>query len=131
MICLSMQAFKKMAWVCCGSISEAHRQFCRTCGCSLFYYLDALPDILFYYPATLDGGVHPGHPEGTEHHVHVGSKAKWESFEDSLPRHNEELDQTMLTNNESKPACRTQQNGDRRRCETWKSLRISQWHGIW
>jgi len=29
---------------------------------------------LFYYPATLDGAVHPGHPEGSEHHVHVGSK---------------------------------------------------------
>ena len=77
-----------------------HRQFCRTCGCSLLYYLDNLPDIVFYYPATLDGGAHPGHPEGSEHHVHVGSKANWESFEDSLPRHNEGLEKTMLMNNE-------------------------------
>ena len=77
-----------------------HRQFCRTCGCSLLYYLDDLPDIVFYYPATLDGGVHPGHPEASEHHVHVGSKANWESFEDSLPRHDEGLEKTMLTSNE-------------------------------
>ncbi len=68
---------------------EVQRQFCQKCGCSLFYSLDALPDLVFYYPATLDGGIHPGHPEGAERHIYVGSKAEWEQFEDDLPKHTE------------------------------------------
>jgi len=63
------------------------RQFCRTCGCSLFYFADNLPGIVFYYPTTLDGGVHPGHPEEAEHHIFVESRVDWEAFEDKLPRH--------------------------------------------
>jgi hypothetical protein len=43
--------------------------------------------MVFYFPATLDNGAHPGHAEGTEHHVFVDSKAAWEGFEDNLPRH--------------------------------------------
>jgi hypothetical protein len=75
------------------------RQFCQTCGCSLFYFDNRLPEIMFYYPATLDDGAHPGHPEGAEHHVHVDSRADWEAFEDKLPRHAEGLDRSVLTNN--------------------------------
>ncbi len=65
------------------------RQFCRNCGCSIFYFDDRLPEMVFYYPATLDEGSHPGHPEGAEHHVFIDSKANWERFEDNLPRHAE------------------------------------------
>ena len=73
------------------------RQFCRTCGCSLFYFDKKFPEVMFYYPATLDDGVHPGHPEGNEHHVWVESKANWETFEDKLPRHKEGVGQAALS----------------------------------
>lgn len=66
--------------------SGDRRQFCRTCGCSLFYFVSDLSESMFYFPATLDGGIHPGHPEGSECHVYVGSKAEWEHFSDTLPR---------------------------------------------
>ncbi len=72
------------------------RQFCRTCGSSLFYFADDLQGMMFYYPSRLDGGVHPGRPEGAEHHVHVGSKADWECFEDNLSRHKEGVGQATL-----------------------------------
>jgi len=52
---------------------------------------------MFYYPAALDDGVHPGHPEGNEHHVWVESKANWETFEDKLPRHKEGVGQAALS----------------------------------
>jgi hypothetical protein len=71
---------------------EVQRKFCRTCGCSLLYYEDELPDKVFYYPATLDEGIHPGHPKGSEHHIYVDSKAEWELFETSLPWHDEDMD---------------------------------------
>ena len=71
------------------SPSNARRQFCRTCGCSLFYYLDDTPEIMYYYPATLDRGVHPGHPDEEEYHAYVGSKASWENFDDDLPKFSE------------------------------------------
>jgi hypothetical protein len=68
---------------------EVQRLFCGKCGCSLFYYWDKFPDKLFYYPATLDAGVHPGHPKDAEHHIYVGSKAEWDSFVNGLPKHTE------------------------------------------
>ena len=61
-------------------------QFCKVCGCRLFSYEDSAPDIMYFAPATLDGGAHPGHPEGTESHIHMDSKAAWERVEESLPR---------------------------------------------
>ena len=73
----------------CEILPGVRRQFCRTCGCSLFYYDNKFPTIMFYYPSTLDDGAHPGHPEGAEHHVFVESKVDWEAFEDNLPRHAE------------------------------------------
>lgn len=62
------------------------RQFCRSCGCSLFYFHFAYPSMIFYYPATLDGGAHPGPAVDREHHIYVDSKAEWEAFNDGLPR---------------------------------------------
>jgi len=62
------------------------RRFCRVCGCSLFYFHHAYPTRIFYFPATLDGGVHPGHAADRERHIYVDSKAEWEAFRDDLPR---------------------------------------------
>lgn len=74
------------------------RQFCGKCGCSILYYDSTLPDTVFYFPSTLDGGMHPGHPAENEHHVHVESRVSWENFEDGLPRHAEGLTGATLEN---------------------------------
>ena len=63
------------------------RQFCRTCGCSLFYFHHSYPRLMFYFPATLDDGVHPGHRSGLERHIFTDSKAEWGFFDADLPRH--------------------------------------------
>jgi len=65
------------------------RQFCSACGCSLFYYHYAYPQLMFYFPATLDDGAHPGHRAGLERHIFLDSKAGWENFSDDLPRHDD------------------------------------------
>ena len=73
-------------------------QFCSRCGSSLYYLCDELPEILFYFPATLDDGAHPGHAEGTENHIHVASKARWESLQSYLPKHDQGVDRSVLMN---------------------------------
>lgn len=78
-----------------------HRKFCKTCGSSLFYIADDLPEVLFYFPATLDGGAHPGHEEGAEHHIHLSSKASWEIIETNLPKHDRGIDRATLMNDSS------------------------------
>jgi hypothetical protein len=62
-------------------------QFCKTCGCHLFSYEDSEKTLMYFSPATLDGGVHPGHPDGTEIHIQVGSKAEWARLDSELPRY--------------------------------------------
>jgi hypothetical protein len=62
------------------------RQFCRTCGCPLFIFLDDTPDVVYFTAATLDGGKHPGHPRDMECHIYVGSKVEWERIADDLPQ---------------------------------------------
>jgi hypothetical protein len=42
---------------------------------------------MYFFPSTLDGGVHPGHPVGTESHIYVGSKAEWDSICGNLPQY--------------------------------------------
>lgn len=64
-------------------------RFCRTCGSRLFAYEDSEPDLMYFMPATLDGGVHPGHPSDKECHIHVGSSAVWEIIGDDLPKYEE------------------------------------------
>ena len=64
-------------------------RFCRTCGSRLFAYEDGEPDLMYLMPATLDGGVHPGHPSDKECHIHVGSKAVWDNIADDLPQYQE------------------------------------------
>ncbi len=61
--------------------------FCKTCGCHLFVYEDSEPRLMYFHPATLDGGVHPGHPAGKECHVYVGSKVEWETICGNLPQY--------------------------------------------
>jgi hypothetical protein len=61
--------------------------FCKTCGCHLFAYEDSEPRLMYFFPSTLDGGVHPGHPAGTESHIYVGSKAEWDTICGNLPQY--------------------------------------------
>ena len=44
---------------------------------------------MYFMPATLDGGAHPGHPADKEPHIHVGSKAEWERITDDLPKYDQ------------------------------------------
>ena len=62
-------------------------QFCKTCGCHLFSRDAGAPDLMYFLPATLDGGAHPGHAAGKESHIYVGSKAEWDRFADDLPKY--------------------------------------------
>ncbi|MBL9046061.1 MAG: GFA family protein [Tabrizicola sp.] len=62
-------------------------RFCMTCGSRIFAYEDSEPDLMYFMPATLDGGAHPGHPADKESHIHVGSKAVWEHIADDLPKY--------------------------------------------
>lgn len=64
-------------------------RFCTTCGSRIFAYEDSEPELMYFMPATLDGGVHPGHPEGKEAHIHVASKASWEHISDDLPKYDQ------------------------------------------
>lgn len=72
-------------------------EFCKTCGCLLFAYEDGEPDVMYFSPATLDGGVHPGHPDGKESHIYVGSKAEWERIADDLPKYDTTSPDEIIT----------------------------------
>lgn len=72
-------------------------RFCRTCGCHLFAFEDSEADLMYFAPATLDGGVHPGHPAGKECHIHVGSKAEWHHFADDLPKYDRESPDEIIS----------------------------------
>ena len=63
------------------------RHFCSGCGCHLFGYEESEPRLMYFLPATLDGGAHPGHPADKESHIYVRSKAPWERMADSLPQY--------------------------------------------
>jgi len=63
------------------------RKFCQTCSCYLFALEDSETDLLYFAPATIDGGRHPGHPPGSESHIYVRSKAEWEVIADGLPQY--------------------------------------------
>ena len=63
------------------------RQFCRTCSCYLFAYEDSEPDLMYFAPATIDGGRHPGHPPQSESHIYLRSKCEWEQVGDDLPKY--------------------------------------------
>lgn len=69
--------------------SSFEYRFCSTCGSRIFAYEDSEPDLMYFMPATLDGGAHPGHPADKESHIHVASKATWERLTDDLPKFDE------------------------------------------
>lgn len=68
---------------------NAHRKFCKACG----YHIVEVPrdrsDEVYVPVGALDGGAHPGHPEGAIKHVFVGSKLPWYEIADGLPQHEE------------------------------------------
>ena len=65
------------------------RKFCRTCGAHIMEVVDDAPEEVYVAAGTIDGGAHPGHPEGAIKHIFVGSKVPWYEITDSLPRHEE------------------------------------------
>lgn len=66
------------------------RQFCKTCSCYLFAYEDTETDLMYFAPATIDGGKHPGHQPGSESHIYLRSKCEWEQVADDLPKYQAE-----------------------------------------
>ncbi|MEM9775141.1 MAG: GFA family protein [Chloroflexota bacterium] len=54
------------------------RKFCKICGCHLFMTIDAIPEEVYVWVASLDDGAHPEHPADKEAHIFIGSKADWE-----------------------------------------------------
>jgi hypothetical protein len=79
------------------SSSSFAEKFCKTCGCHLFAYEDSQPDLMYFAPATIDGGLHPGHPPNKESHIYVGSKAEWEQLADGLPKYDTSSPDEIIT----------------------------------
>lgn len=63
--------------------------FCKTCGCHLFAEHDHNPGVMWYMPATLDGGDTPQHPTESEKHIFVASCSALEPLSDSIPEYDE------------------------------------------
>lgn len=72
-------------------------QFCKTCGSPLFAYEESEKKLMYFAPATLDGGKHPGHPADKEVHIYVGSKAEWEKIPDDLPKYDNGCPDEIVT----------------------------------
>ena len=79
------------------SSASFYGQFCRTCGCHLFSYEISEPVLMYFFPATLDGGVHPGHPPNKESHIYVGSKAEWDRIPDGVAKFEEVSPDEIVT----------------------------------
>jgi hypothetical protein len=77
--------------------------FCRRCGCHLFSWDASAPDLMYFLPATLDGGAHPGHPADRESHIYVGSKAAWDRFADDLPKYETSSPDEIVTGFQRSP----------------------------
>ncbi len=73
------------------------RQFCRTCGCHLFSTEHGDQEFMYLSPATLDGGVHPGHPPEKESHTYVASKAEWDRIPDGIAQFDENSPDEIVT----------------------------------
>jgi hypothetical protein len=73
------------------------RLFCRTCGCQLFAYEDSEPVLMYFGPATLDGGAHPGHPPDKEYHIQFASRAEWDPTDDDLAKYDSTGPDEILT----------------------------------
>ena len=77
------------AITCYKSSPGCGRFFCSRCGSQIYSDVDELPGIRFVTIGTLDGGAHPGHKAGAEHHIYVGTKVPWWKITDGLPQHEE------------------------------------------
>ena len=67
------------------SSQQVTRTFCGTCGSSLQFLFDGLPDMVWIAAGTFDDL-----PElRPEAHIFVGSKAPWHDITDALPCHDE------------------------------------------
>ncbi|MGH7789489.1 MAG: GFA family protein [Candidatus Binatia bacterium] len=65
------------------SSKDVRRSFCATCGSSLLFRLDSLPDAVWVAVASLDDD-----PDlRPQAHIFVGSKANWHEITDTLPQH--------------------------------------------
>src|SRR5690606_5687552 len=71
------------ALVSYASSESVRREFCGTCGSSLFWRSDEWPDELGVALGTLDDDP-VGRPEA---HIYVASRAPWFEITDDLPRH--------------------------------------------
>lgn len=69
------------------SSATLQERFCRTCGSHLFAHEESEPTLMYFMPATLDGGVHPGHPSNKESHIYMGSRAEWDPTADNLAKY--------------------------------------------
>ena len=78
------------------SASFSYR-FCATCGSRLFASDDSEAELMYLMPATLDGGVHPGHPADKEAHTFVASRAEWDHFGEGLPRYEAECPDEIVS----------------------------------
>jgi hypothetical protein len=72
-------------------------RFCKTCGCHLFGYEDSEPTLMYFAPATLDGGAHPGHPPDKESHIYLRSKAQWDRTSDDLVKYETSSPDEIIT----------------------------------
>ncbi len=79
------------------SSSSFCSQFCKTCGCFLFAYEESEPIYMYLAPATLDGGVHPGHPNDKESHIYVGSRAEWDRLGEGIARYETDSPDEIVT----------------------------------
>ena len=61
------------------------RSFCPTCGASILFGVEGVPDRIWVAAGSFDDdpGVRP------RKHIFVGSKASWHEISDSLPQHDE------------------------------------------
>ncbi len=67
------------------SSAQVTRTFCGTCGSSLQFLFDGLPELMWIAAGTFDD-VPDTRPEA---HIFVGSKAPWHDITDDLPCHPE------------------------------------------
>jgi hypothetical protein len=61
--------------------------FCKICGSHLFFYEDSETRLMYFSPATLDEGAHPGHSPDKESHIYMRSKPAWHRSTDDLPKY--------------------------------------------
>lgn len=60
--------------------------------------VDAFPDEIYVWVASLDDGAHPGHPADKEVHIYVGSKAPWENIGSAIPQFSDQSDNCGIGN---------------------------------